>query len=126
MIFINNPSKFLENINNSQVAYFYTEVGENSLNIDNINTKLIPINLDNSVNLYEINIFNDYFSNISKIISKNSISFRKCLLVIDRNVPKKKIYKIKNKLKGKENYFYFISASEKNKNQNNANKILER
>ena len=57
MIFINNPYKFLENINNSQVAYFYTEVGENSLNIDNINTKLIPINLDNSVNLYEINIF---------------------------------------------------------------------
>ena len=67
MIFINNPSKFLENINNSQVAYFYTEVGENSLNIDNINTKLIPINLDSSVNLHEINIFNDYFSNISKI-----------------------------------------------------------
>ena len=67
MIFINNQSKFLENINNSQVAYFYNEVGENSLNIDNINTKLIPINLDNSVNLHEINIFNDYFSNISKI-----------------------------------------------------------
>ena len=67
MIFINNPSKFLENINNSQVAYFYTEIGESSLNIDNINTKLIPINLDNSVNLHEINIFNDYFSNISKI-----------------------------------------------------------
>ena len=38
---------------------------------------------------------------------------------------KKKIDKIKNKLKGKENYFYFISASEKNKNQNNVNKILE-
>ena len=81
--------------------------------------------VDTKSQKYPIIIGNNLISNISKIISKNSISFRKCLLVVDRNVPKKKINKIKSKLKGKENYFYFIRASEKNKNQNNVNKILE-
>ena len=86
---------------------------------------MIKLLVDTKSQKYPIIIGNNLISNISKIISKNSISFRKCLLVVDRNVPRKKIDKIKSELKGKENYFYFIRASEKNKNQNNVNKILE-
>ena len=74
---------------------------------------------------YPIIIGNNLISKILKIVNKNSISFKKCLLVVDKNVPKKKINIIKNKFKKKENYIFFINASEKNKNQNHTNKILE-
>ena len=74
---------------------------------------------------YPIIIGNNIISRIQKIFNKNSINFKKCLLVVDKNVPKKKINLIKDKFKKKENYIFFINASEKNKNQNHTNKILE-
>ena len=60
-----------------------------------------------------------------KIIEKQSIKFNKCLLVIYKNTPKKKVYEIKKKLNKKKLFFHYIRANEKNKNQNTTNKILE-
>ena len=56
---------------------------------------------------YSIFIGSKLISNLSEIIEKQSIKFKKCLLVIDKNAPKKKVYEIKKKL-NKKNYFFII------------------
>ena len=47
---------------------------------------------------YNIIIGNNLIKNLSKILKDNSMNFKKCLLVIDKKVPKKKI----------EKYIFFI------------------
>ena len=73
---------------------------------------------------YPIIIGNDLLSKLSKIFKKNSINFKKCLLVIDNNVPNKFIKQISKSLNKYEIYKLFYNASEKNKNQKNVNRIL--
>ena len=74
---------------------------------------------------YPILIGSNLISKISKVIDNNSIKFEKCLLIIDKNIPKNLIIKIKKSLKNKKLYFYFIKANEKNKNQKTTNSILK-
>ena len=74
---------------------------------------------------YPILIGSGLLQNFTKIIKENSINFQKCLIVVDKNIPKKQLNIIKKKLKTKNIIFYFIKASEKNKNQNTIDKILE-
>ena len=54
---------------------------------------------------YSIIIGSKLISNLQKIIKDNSIKFLKCLLVIDKNIPRQKINIIKNNLKKKKNIF---------------------
>ena len=74
---------------------------------------------------YPIIIGFNLVSNIAKIIKDNSINFKKCLLVVDRNISKKIVLKIKKSLSKKNVYIYFFTASEINKNQNTINIILD-
>ena len=74
---------------------------------------------------YPIFVGSNLISNISKILKNNLVSFEKCLLVIDKNVPNKSIKKIKKSLKNKKLFFYFINATEKNKNQKISNAIIK-
>jgi 3-dehydroquinate synthase/shikimate kinase/3-dehydroquinate synthase len=87
--------------------------------------KLIKLNIKTKSYKYPIIIGSNLISNISKIISGNLIKFNKCLLVVDKNISKKIILKVKKSLKQKKTYIYFFNASEINKNQNNVNKILD-
>ena len=48
---------------------------------------------------YPILIGSNLISNLSTILKDNSIEFRQCLLVIDKNVPKKKYYQTKTIIK---------------------------
>jgi 3-dehydroquinate synthase/shikimate kinase/3-dehydroquinate synthase len=64
-------------------------------------------------------------SNISKITKDNSLNFKQCLLIIDKNISKKIVSKIKKSLIKKNPYVYFYKANEINKNQNHVNKILD-
>ena len=73
---------------------------------------------------YNIIIGSDLVSNISKLTKKNSIYFKKCLLVVDKNISKKIILKIKKSLKNEIIYDYSFDANEKNKNQSKVNEIL--
>ena len=73
---------------------------------------------------YPIIIGNNLLSNISIITKKSSLNFRKCLIVIDTNVPNKMISLIKKSFKKKSLYIFFFSASEITKNQNSVTKIL--
>ena len=74
---------------------------------------------------YPIFIGAGLISNLKKIIKNEKINFIKCLLILDKNVPKKKIDIVRKKLKGKKVFILYINANEKNKNQRTTNKILE-
>jgi len=73
---------------------------------------------------YHIIIGRNLISNLSQIFEKNSINFKKCLLVLDKNIPNRFVKKISKSLKRYEIYKFIYNANEKNKNQKNVNKIL--
>ena len=87
--------------------------------------KPIKLKIKTKTQEYPIIIGSNLISNILKLTKNNSLNFKKCLLIIDKNIPKKIISKIKKSLIKKNIYIYFFKASEINKNQNNVNKILE-
>ena len=74
---------------------------------------------------YPIIIGRNLISNLSQIFRKNSINFKKCLLVLDKNIPNKYVKQISRSLKRYEVYKFIYNANEKNKNQKNVNKILD-
>ena len=74
---------------------------------------------------YPIFIGSGLISNLKSIIKKQSISFGKCLIVVDRNVPSRKINIIRKKLYPKKVYIHYLEANEKNKNQKTTDKILD-
>ncbi len=86
--------------------------------------KKIKLIVNTTSQKYPIIIGKGIISKISKIISDNSIKFEKCLLVIDRNIPKKLLNNLRKSLSHKEIYTIFINANEKNKSQNTSNTIL--
>ena len=73
--------------------------------------KQTRLNIETKTEKYPIIIGSNLTSSLSKIFKSNSIDFDKCLIVVDKNVPKKFISKIKRSLK--------------DKNINSVNKILE-
>ena len=74
---------------------------------------------------YPIIIGSSLIKNLKKFFNQNLITFDKCLLVIDKKVPKKMILKIIRSLKTKKISKFIFIANEKNKNLNNINKILQ-
>ena len=74
---------------------------------------------------YPIIIGRNLISNLSQIFMKNSINFKKCLLVLDKNISKMYVKKISRSLKRYNVYKLVYNANEKNKNQKNVNKILD-
>ena len=74
---------------------------------------------------YPIIIGKGVSSNISRIALDNSIKFEKCLILVDKNVPKNILTKIKKSLIKKKVIIHYINATEKNKNLNTSNSILK-
>ena len=74
---------------------------------------------------YSIIIGRNLISNLSQIFKKNSINFKKCLLVLDKNIPNRYITQISKSLRRYEIHKFIYNANEKNKNQRNVNKILD-
>ena len=74
---------------------------------------------------YPIIIGRNLISNLSRIFKINSINFKKCLLVLDKNIPNRYVKQISRSLKRYEVYKFIYNANEKNKNQKNVNKILD-
>ncbi len=85
--------------------------------------KAIKLRINTKTQKYPIIIGSNLMVNISNIFKNNSIKFKKCLIVIDKNVPKKIILNIKKSIK-KHTYIHFFKASEINKNMNSVNQIL--
>ena len=86
--------------------------------------KPIQLKVQTKSHTYPIIIGSNLIPQISKILKKNSLTFKKCLLVVYKNISKKIIFKIKKSLKIKNTHLFNFNTSEKNKNQNSVNNIL--
>ncbi len=86
--------------------------------------KIKKLNIKTKSQNYNIIIGSNLISEIFQIIKNDSIKFHKCLIIFDKNIPKKIIDKIKYSFREKKLYIHFISANEKNKNYKTANIIL--
>ena len=64
--------------------------------------KPIKLTIKTKSETYPIIIGNNLVKNLSKILSRNSINFDQCLLVVDKKIPKKKFIKLQNLLKEKK------------------------
>jgi len=84
----------------------------------------IKLNVKTENQKYPIIIGKNILDKIQTLFIKNAIHFEQCLIVVDKNVPKKFINKILNRLKKKKISIYTFRASEKNKNQKSVNEIL--
>ena len=87
--------------------------------------KSTKLNINTKTKKYSIIIGSNLGLNVSKIISENLINFKQCLLVIDKNVSKKNVSKIKKSLHKKKLFIHYFNANEINKNLNSVNAILD-
>jgi 3-dehydroquinate synthase/shikimate kinase/3-dehydroquinate synthase len=85
---------------------------------------LIKLHVKTGNQKYPIFIGNNILNNLKSILKKNLINFNQCLVIADKNVPKKLINKTLNSLHKKKISLYYFNDSEKNKNQKNINNIL--
>ena len=84
----------------------------------------IKLQINTKDHKYPIFIGSGLITKLSKLLSKNSIKFNKCLLVIDNKVPKTLIKIILKSLPKKQTITHIFNANELNKNQSSVNKIL--
>ena len=75
---------------------------------------------------YPIIIGSNIIKDIKSIIRSNKIYFNKCLIVADKNVPKKNLLILKKKNLCKKILIHIFNPSEKNKNQQSVNKIIDK
>ena len=87
--------------------------------------KPIKLKIKTKTQVYPIIIGSNLITNVSNLFKKNLINFKQCLLIVDKNVPKKIVFKIKKSLRKKKIYIYFFRATEINKNISSINKILD-
>ena len=73
---------------------------------------------------YPIHIGNNVLNMLQSLLKENKIYFNQCLVVADKNVPKKLIKKTLSFLPKKLTTVHYFNASEKNKNQKSIDKIL--
>ena len=85
---------------------------------------LIKLNVKTGNQKYPIFIGNNILNKIKNIFTENSINFNQCLVIVDKNVPKKLINKVLNSLPKKKISLHYFNSSEKNKNQKSIDNIL--
>ena len=85
---------------------------------------LIKLYIKTGNQKYPIFIGNNILKKLKIILKENLINFNQCLVVADKNVPKKLINKALNSLPKKKITLHYFNSSEKNKNQKSINNIL--
>ena len=85
---------------------------------------LIKLHVKTGNQKYPIYIGNNILNKLNKILKSNLINFNQCLVIVDKNVPKKLIDKILSSLPKKKLSLHYFIASEKNKNQKSIDNIL--
>ena len=86
--------------------------------------KIIKLLVKTKTEKYPILIGSNLIPQLSKLLKKNIFNYKKTLIIIDKNVPKKFQVKLK-KLLNKNSFTYYIQANEKNKNQRTVNNIID-
>ena len=84
----------------------------------------IKLQVNTESQKYPIYIGNNVLNKLQKLLNENLINFNQCLVVLDRNVPKKLIIKTLSSLRQKKVIIHYFSANEKNKNQKSVDSIL--
>tara|TARA_B100000674_G_scaffold331021_1_gene276441 strand:+ start:732 stop:1838 length:1107 start_codon:yes stop_codon:yes gene_type:complete len=87
--------------------------------------KKIKLKIKNKSQNYPIIIGSNIISTFSKFLKNNKFNFSKYLLIVDKNVPKKMINKLKKSIGRKKKIIYLFDAKEKNKVYKSANVMLE-
>ena len=85
---------------------------------------LIKIQVKTGNQKYPIFIGNNILNKLKLILEKNLINFNQCLVIVDKNVPKKLVYKVLNSLPKKKISIHYFNSSEKNKSQKSVDSIL--
>ena len=60
----------------------------------------------------------------SKIFRNNKIDIKKCLIVVDKNVPKKNVLILKKNINSSKVFIHYFNSNEKNKSLNYVNNVL--
>ena len=85
---------------------------------------LIKIQVKTGNQKYPIFIGNNILNKLKLILKKNLINFNQCLVIADKNVPKKLVNKVLNSLPKKKISLLYFNSSEKNKSQKSVDNIL--
>ena len=73
---------------------------------------------------YPIYIGHNILKTSNKIFRNNKLDIKKCLVVVDKNVPRKNVLILKKNIKSKKVFIYYFNSNEKNKSLNYVNSIL--
>jgi 3-dehydroquinate synthase len=85
---------------------------------------LIKLHIKTGNQKYPLLIGNNILNKLNIILKENLINFNQCLIIVDKNVPKKLVGKILSSLRKKKLSLHFFHSNEKNKNQKSINNIL--
>ena len=85
---------------------------------------LIKLHVKTGNQKYPIFIGNNILKKLKVILKENLINFNQCLIIVDKNVPKKLVKEILHYLPKKKLLLHYFNSSEKNKNQKNIDNIL--
>ena len=85
--------------------------------------KTLNIKIKTRSKNYSILIGNNILKNLDIIIKKNSSNFNKCLIIVDKNVPKKFLKIINTSLSKKNKIFYFFKPNEQKKSFSNTSEV---
>ena len=85
---------------------------------------LIKLQVNTGNQKYPIFIGKNILNNLKKFLTVSSINFNQCLVVADKNVPKKLINKVLSSLPKNSTIIHYFNANEKNKNQKSVLKII--
>ena len=75
---------------------------------------------------YSIIFGSNIIKEIRSILNSNNISFEKCFIIADTNIPRKQLNILYKKIRCKKKIIYHFKASEKNKNLKSINLILNK
>ena len=85
---------------------------------------LIKLKVKTGNQKYPIIIGSNILNKLPKILKENLVNFNQCLVVVDKNIPKKLVNDVLNSLPKKKIVIHYFNANEKNKNQKSVDKIL--
>jgi 3-dehydroquinate synthase len=85
---------------------------------------LIKLHVKTGNQKYPIFIGNNILNKLKLILKENLINFNQCLIIADKNVPKKLLNKVLSSLPKKIITLHYFNSSEKNKNQKSVDSIL--
>ena len=85
---------------------------------------LIKLHVKTGNQKYPIFIGNNILNKLKVILKENLINFNQCLVIADKNVPKKLLNKVSISFLKKIITLHYFNSSEKNKNQKSVDSIL--